>query len=312
MSISATYQDVGSNSHVAKSYLYGGAGFAPDTTGYDDIYILTMPSFQWIRAPYPPGSNVTGPYPKSMMSCDVVDNAQMIIIGGSYSNDTTYACDADVVWGAHNMNLGENNEAHAIWAEYQPDLTTYTVPPEIATVVGGGGTGGANIVAPTTGFDSPDLAVQMTRTPMIDPRTPTRAIPTATDSASSKPLSTGAIAGIAVGCGIAGIVLAAVFFICVYRWRKRRRMQRHPDASTVVSWDMNASNVSPMSIGGPQFYQEYQPPSELADSNYGVWARRGSQPGKSPAELSSPEITSAWQTYEGRRKGSVRSNIPQG
>ncbi|KAI8282917.1 Kelch repeat-containing protein [Colletotrichum sp. SAR11_240] len=38
-------------------YIFGGAGFPPDTTGYDDIYILTIPSFQWIRGPYPANSN---------------------------------------------------------------------------------------------------------------------------------------------------------------------------------------------------------------------------------------------------------------
>ncbi|KAK3939533.1 hypothetical protein QBC46DRAFT_364800 [Diplogelasinospora grovesii] len=30
-------------------YLYGGAGFGPNVTGFDDVYILTIPSFQWIK-----------------------------------------------------------------------------------------------------------------------------------------------------------------------------------------------------------------------------------------------------------------------
>jgi hypothetical protein len=69
----------------------------------------TLPTFHWIRGPYPPNSNVTGAYPKSMMTCNVVDNSQMLVIGGTYSNDTTYMCDADLVWGTHNMNLGEQD-----------------------------------------------------------------------------------------------------------------------------------------------------------------------------------------------------------
>ncbi|CAG8971273.1 hypothetical protein HYALB_00001439, partial [Hymenoscyphus albidus] len=30
-------------------YLYGGLGFGTNSSGYDDVYILTLPSFQWIR-----------------------------------------------------------------------------------------------------------------------------------------------------------------------------------------------------------------------------------------------------------------------
>jgi hypothetical protein len=30
-------------------YLYGGAGIAPNTTGFDDVYVLSMPSFTWIQ-----------------------------------------------------------------------------------------------------------------------------------------------------------------------------------------------------------------------------------------------------------------------
>ncbi|KAK3374540.1 hypothetical protein B0H63DRAFT_548764 [Podospora didyma] len=206
-------------------YLYGGAGFLPSATGYDDIYILTIPSFKWIRGPYPPGSNSSGPYPKSMMTCNVVNNAQMLVIGGTYSNDTTYMCDADVVYGQHNMNLGEENPNNAIWAEYQPTLTTYAVPTDILTVVGGQNHGGAKVTAPVSGFDSPDMSVLMTRKAAIATRSPTRvATNTATNTSSassSSGLSGGAIAGIVIGslAAIIGIFVAGCCFI--------RRRQKH-------------------------------------------------------------------------------------
>jgi hypothetical protein len=31
----------------SRSYIYGGAGIAPDTAGFDDVYILSIPAFQW-------------------------------------------------------------------------------------------------------------------------------------------------------------------------------------------------------------------------------------------------------------------------
>jgi hypothetical protein len=249
-----------------------------------------------------------------MMTCDVVDNAQMIVIGGTYSNDTTYMCDADIVWGTHNMNLGEENPDKAMWAAYTPTLTTYTVPDDILTAVGGQGTGGATVTAPTTGFDSPHVSLQMSRNPTIAVRTPTRHIPPATDSPSS-PLSTGAIAGIAVGSGVAGIALAALFFFLIYRWRQRRKRMQD-GASTVISWDMNPA--APGMMPSPLFQQQAHP-SELPDDRdyHAGWrpqmsavsiggkssntppTRRAYSIATPPVELSSPGVSGDWHTYDG-------------
>ena len=220
-------------------YIYGGYGFPPETTGYDDIYVLTIPSFQWIRGPYPPGSNSSGPFPKNMASCNVVNNAQMLVIGGTYSNDTTYMCDVEVVGGQHNMNFGEDNKATAIWAEYQPTLTTYIVPTFITSAVGGDKTGGARVTAPEAGFDAPDMSVQMTRKAVIQPRTPTRDVSlptvtgpnngTATQPADPKKgLSAGAIAGIAVGGAVALIALLAGCCFFIRQRQKHYQQPRHP------------------------------------------------------------------------------------
>ncbi|KAH7118465.1 hypothetical protein EDB81DRAFT_892077 [Dactylonectria macrodidyma] len=248
-------------------YIYGGAGFPPNTTGYDDIYILTIPSFQWIRGPYPPNSNITGAYPKSMMSCNVVDNAQMLVIGGSYSNDSTYMCDVDAVWGTHNMDLGEQNPDNAIWAQYQPNLTTYAVPTDILTAVGGRNSGGATRTAPTSGFDAPDLSVLLTRKAEPATRTPTRRIdlttttpyPPSNSSTPSPPLSTGAIAGIAVGGSVA-LILALVGF-CFFIRRRRKYYSRKRAAAPPPMTYHHASYRDQQSI------RPVRPPAELMSEN---------------------------------------------
>lgn len=221
-------------------YIYGGAGFPPETAGFDDIYILSIPSFQWIRGPYPPNSNVTGAFPKSMMSCNVVNNAQMLVIGGTYSNDSTYMCDADAVWGTHNMNLGKQNAEDAIWAAYQPNLTTYLVPVDILTAVGGRNTGGATQTKPSTGFDEADMSVLMTRTAAPASRTPTRDVggttttapPASSSSAPHNHLSGGKIAGIVVG-SVAGflLLLLGAYFL----WRKYRKPRQDAAAAPPVT-----------------------------------------------------------------------------
>ncbi|KAL6411742.1 hypothetical protein AUP68_04116 [Ilyonectria robusta] len=45
-------------------YLYGGAGQAEGNAGFDDIYVLTIPTFTWIRI-YPTDSNKRGDFPLS-------------------------------------------------------------------------------------------------------------------------------------------------------------------------------------------------------------------------------------------------------
>ena len=118
-------------SFLANSSL-GGAGFGENVTGFDDVYILTMPAFQWIQrytADPPPG------YPHNSLSCNVVDNAQMLIIGGTFP--TSDMCDAPDVFGTHNLDLGKQNPKGAEWNLFNPNLTSYKVPSEIINVVGG-------------------------------------------------------------------------------------------------------------------------------------------------------------------------------
>lgn len=290
------------NTH--SSYLYGGAGFPPDTTGYDDIYVLSIPSFTWIRGPYPAGSNVTGPYPKSMMTCNVVRQAQMLVIGGTYSNDTTFMCDAESVWGEHNMALSQENRDRDIWGEYIPSVTSYTVPTFIRTVVGGGETGAATLTAPAAGFAAPELSVLMTRKAVLTGRTPTRSIPAptassnpgnGTDTLSSAPagLSTGAIAGIAAG-GFVALVAALAGCCCYVRHRQKAYQKPRISGqtqslvpSTTAAWGAGSSLVpsvvSPSMTHASYVGQPIQSPVMLA-----------SVPVYPPAELSTDNQRYVW------------------
>lgn len=163
-----------------------------------------------------------------MMSCNVIDNTQMLVIGGSYANATEKECDVPSIQGVHNMNLGKQNDEDAIWARYQDDLTTYEVPVDIRKSIGGSAKGGASETTPISGFNDPDLEVLMTRTAESGTRSATRATststktaaPSASDAPSSSSLSTGAIAGIAVGCSVASILALLGCGLLIYRRRK--------------------------------------------------------------------------------------------
>ncbi|KAE8387033.1 hypothetical protein BDV23DRAFT_186706 [Aspergillus alliaceus] len=203
-------------------YLYGGLG-VPAGVGFDDIYILSLPSFRWIKW-YPDAAGAG--YPKHSASCTVVDGAQMIVMGGTYTNSTT--CDVPKIYGLHNMYLGKQNPEHAMWARFRPNLTSYQVPSEIISVVGGSGTGGATTKAPSNGFDDRDLQVYFQRVYTPTTRTPTRAIPTSTSSPSdrspSKSTPVGAIVGGVLG-GVFGLLIVAALLYYFLRFRRKKESE---------------------------------------------------------------------------------------
>ncbi|ESZ97136.1 hypothetical protein SBOR_2494 [Sclerotinia borealis F-4128] len=224
-------------------YLYGGAGFGANSSGYDDVYILSLPSFTWTKF----WSNTdTAAKPHNMLSCQVVDGAQMLIVGGSFPGDQ-FSCDTVNSWGTHNLNLNEP-AANLPWNTYQPNLTSYVVPSAIISRVGGSPTGGATMKSPSAGFQNNDLSVYFQQKASAVNRTPTRAITTATGSSTSKPssgnkLAPGVVAGIVVVLVVAIVGLFAACF-CVIRIRKNRAYV--PEVSAPVPPVYGGGNASKM------------------------------------------------------------------
>jgi hypothetical protein len=103
-----------------------------ESQGYDDVYILTMPNFEWIKwYPTQPGPGS----PHGLLTCNVIDNAQMIVMGGNFTN--TIDCDVPVVQGQHNLILGQVNDTDPKWHTYLPSVTDYLVPSAVVQVAGG-------------------------------------------------------------------------------------------------------------------------------------------------------------------------------
>jgi hypothetical protein len=57
----------------------------------------------------------------------------MLVIGGTFPLSTT--CDSPTTWGTHNMDLGM--VGGKAWNNYEPNITTYVVPPLVVSAVGG-------------------------------------------------------------------------------------------------------------------------------------------------------------------------------
>jgi len=66
-----------------------GLGFGVNATGFDDVYILSIPSFSWIKI-YPAKGTPRKKeeeFPHYDLTCNVVKNAQLLIIGGQFPRD---------------------------------------------------------------------------------------------------------------------------------------------------------------------------------------------------------------------------------
>jgi hypothetical protein len=101
--------------------------------GFDDVYILTMPAFEWIK--WYGGELGTGT-PHGLLTCNVIDNSQMLVMGGNFTYTNTY-CDVPAIQGQHNLNLGQLDSTDAKWYSYLPNVTEYFVPPAILQITGG-------------------------------------------------------------------------------------------------------------------------------------------------------------------------------
>lgn len=251
-------------------YLYGGLGFGANYSGFDDVYILSLPSFTWIK--WWEGSGVGNPH--NSLTCNVVNSGQMLIIGGTFP--LTENCDSPPTWGTHNLDLGK--QSGKMWNDYQINITSYVVPSEVISVVGGSSLGGATATAPAAGFDNSDLSVYFTQRATVASRTPTRAIPTSTGSStnspSSKRLSTGAIAGIAVAGAVVLLALLLGAFCCIRRHRRNHLKpppaQYHP--SPIYTQVPITPQSPPPQVGQRPQSHLYQLPAavpvELSASNY--------------------------------------------
>lgn len=121
------------------SYLYGGESFTNDRPAFNDVYILSLPSFQWVKG-YPLDGSDALPDAAGHGHCtsNIINRSQNLVIGGLFPDPSHTDCDAPNAQGQHNMIVGNNTERKFLWDNYDPSLTTYEVPPVVLAAIGGG------------------------------------------------------------------------------------------------------------------------------------------------------------------------------
>ncbi|KAH7345963.1 hypothetical protein BKA66DRAFT_325438 [Pyrenochaeta sp. MPI-SDFR-AT-0127] len=217
-------------------YLYGGYGFG-DRKAFNDVYILSIPSFQWVKA-YPLDGSDAVPDPAGHGGCsaNVVRRNQMLVIGGWFPDLTHTDCDAPKAQGQHNMIMGNNTERQFMWDDFDAELTTYAVPPVVVSVIGGGPTGGATVTAPAA-WNHPNLKNYYQLRPPSTVRAATRVVPPTVSPSPSGPAAPpprktniAVIAGGTVGGLVVLIAILCLILFCLHR-RKKDKKNRGESAS---------------------------------------------------------------------------------
>lgn len=285
--------------------MWGGLSVSPpvvNVTAPNNAYILSIPSFTWVKAYPDHHGNGSAPFGHYSASCNMVkSNSQMIVIGGVYPGSDM--CDlASTYWAQHNFwtgTLNNDGDNDTYWALFNPNVTSNVVPVDVYSAVGGDKNGNATLLSPKSGYDSGNdiLGTLLARKPTFATRAPTRPIATTSPTASPTPpppppssgLSTGAIVGIAIGSA-AGLGLLVLAWYLVSRRARRRRQERAQSEMTQASDEYGAaapSVISPLSSrgtyykAGPVSPQFTGPPAELDTG------------GQAPRELDTPLRTGA-------------------
>ena len=218
-------------------YMYGGQNLVPagDQIQYDDMWILTVPSFTWIEVDQ---SGQAKPPPRAGHSCNIWD-AQMIVVGGyvpaniSCDSPGIYIFDASQLkWvnqftaldggNALNQQESQNQNNTGLSGSYG-----YQVPAAVQAVIGGVATGAATATAPAvTPTDGPLATGKPITYTVTGPGGSTvtqTAYPTG-GGGSSGPNIAAIVAGVVAGVLL---IIACYLGFCAYVYRKQLRLYKN-------------------------------------------------------------------------------------
>ncbi|KAL8703923.1 MAG: hypothetical protein Q9201_002903 [Fulgogasparrea decipioides] len=223
-------------------YVYGGQNLIPygQQIQYDDMWILTVPSFTWIEV-NTDGQSV--PPARVGASCSIW-NGQIVVVGGYTGPDL--GCDSgfyifsatDLRWynnytalsgtgskNIQNQQISQQKDLQGLSGSYG-----YQVPGAVQSVIGGNGNGGATITAPAQAATAGPLATGKPITYTVT--NSNGAVVTQTSSVTAGGSNNGKggpnigaiVAGVVAGCFA---VLAAYLGFCIWVYRRQLALYKN-------------------------------------------------------------------------------------
>lgn len=231
-------------------YMYGGQNLVPfgSQIQYSDMYILTIPSFTWIKVSMDGQSQ---PPPRAGHTCTMWDG-QMVVVGGYVGKDIS--CDSPGVYVFNASSLEWSNSFNALSRPSNSDSGSdsaselgssvfqgsygYAVPAVVQSVIGGSSLGGATATQPAVGSATagpiatgkpPTFTITQSGSTIIQTANPTSTGSNASGDKSADPkkkqTNTGAItAGV-----IAGVLACIAGYLAFCTWLYRRQLKNYRD-----------------------------------------------------------------------------------
>ncbi|KAI9883859.1 MAG: hypothetical protein M1823_004350 [Watsoniomyces obsoletus] len=285
-------------------HLYGGQNLIPfgDQKQYDDMWILTIPSFTWIPVKTDGQSN---PPARAGHSCNVWDG-QMVVVGGYVGQDLT--CDSPGIYVFDLSTLRWEPQFRALTGSnpqgQQPSQQKstgdkshiglsgsygYRVPEAVRQVVGGNEVGGATVTKPVQTATQGPIA---TGTPALFTVTASGSIVTQTGAAGQSG-GAGGKDGPNIGAIVAGVlagvlaIVAGYFAFCAWVYRRQLAlyknhltMSQRAGASNFGGEKGAAAGLLPRSSGGSSRPADTYPGSshEAPTSSSGAGAATDTPP----------------------------------
>lgn len=218
-------------------YMFGGQNLIPagEQEQYDDMWILSIPSFTWIEVDTKDQSVPPG---RAGHMC-AAWNSQMVVWGGYVGQDLS--CDSPGIYVFNLSSLSWQNEYRALddsdslnrQAAQDEDASAlagsfgYAVPGKVQEVIGGNAVGSATITEPVQTPTSGPMATGSPRTYTVtgaDGSVATETfVPGSGSGSGNSGSSSGANAGAIAGGVLAGVLAIVALYLgyCVYVYRKQ-------------------------------------------------------------------------------------------
>lgn len=271
-------------------YMFGGQNLQPQKgqTQYDDMWILSVPSFKWIEVDQ---SKQNVPYARAGHSCHVYDS-QMIVLGGYVGKELS--CDSPGIyvfnmsslqwsdqftaltgdkalqpWDGKEDNPGNPLAQQANQRGYDSKAGLegsygYAVPAAVQEEIGGKETGGATLTAPVQTPTEGPFKTGTAHTYTVTG--PNGAIITQTiNSGGANNSGRGPNVGAIVAGVIAGVffVIAAYFAFCAWVYRKQVKIWKE-HAGMVAARAANTEKTDPWAAQGATIASSTKNSSERA------------------------------------------------
>lgn len=214
-------------------YLFGGQNLQPagDQIQYDDLYILTIPAFEWIGPITQSGDSI--PSARAGHTCNLRDG-QMVLVGGFNTSVTTCDSPGVYVFNASSLQWSSSFTALSDSPSLDPGNSVlsnsygYTVPDEVVSVIGGNPSGSATVTAPVSSATGGPFATGVAPVFTI---TASGSGPTAT--ITSPAAQSGGVNGSGISGGLIAAIVVAVLaciaagYLGYCAWLYRRQVRAY-------------------------------------------------------------------------------------